>query len=171
MARRVRSIYSQGVDKVHIHRLEKIWLIVGIAMLFVFLAVIGAGAFAMGMQPPTSHHHPIDPDKVEETAPFDNPGLEQIGDHEYNVYMVAYAFGYKPEKLEVPAGATLHFHVTSSDVVHGFQIPGTNVNMMVVPGEINQLSYSFSEPGEYLILCNEYCGAGHEFMATTIIVK
>lgn len=155
----------------HIHRLEKIWLIIGIAMLFLFLAVIGAGAFAMGMQPPTSHHHAIDPDRVTETPPFDNPGLVPAGDNEYDVHMVAYAFGYQPEKLEVPAGAKLNFHITSSDVVHGFQITGTNVNMMVMPGEINQLSYTFDKPGEYLVLCNEYCGAGHEFMSTTIIVS
>jgi cytochrome c oxidase subunit 2 len=154
----------------HIHRLEKIWLIFGIAMLIVFLGVLGVGAFAMGMQPPTGHHHSLDPEKVDETAPFDNPRLEKIGDNEYNAYMVAYAFGYGPEKLEIPAGATVHFQITSSDVVHGFQIPGTNVNMMVVPGEVNHLSYTFKKSGQYLILCNEYCGTGHEYMSTTITV-
>lgn len=155
----------------HIHRLEKIWLILGIAMLVVFLSVIGVGAFTMGMQPPTGHHHSIDPEKVNETAPFDKPRLEKVREKEYNAYMVAYAFGYKPEKMEVPVGATVNFQITSSDVVHGFQIPGTNINMMVVPGEVNHLSYKFTEPGEYLVLCNEYCGAAHEFMSTTIIVK
>lgn len=154
-----------------LHRLEKIWLIIGIVMLIVFLGVIGVGAFVMGMQPPSGYHQSIDPEKVNETPPFDNPRLEQIGDKEYNAYMVAYAFGYSPEKMEVPVGATIHFKITSSDVVHGFQIPGTNVNMMVVPGEVNQLSYTFSKPKEYLLLCNEYCGTGHEFMSTTLIVK
>lgn len=155
----------------HIHRLEKIWLAIGISMLFVFLAVVGVGAFAMGMEPPTSHRHSIDPEKVEQTAPFDKPGLEKVGDKEYNAYMIAYAFGYKQPKMEIPAGSTIHFQVTSTDVVHGFQIPGTTVNMMVVPGEVNHFSYTFTKPGEYLIICNEYCGTGHEFMSTTIIVK
>ncbi|MFS0726060.1 cytochrome c oxidase subunit II [Paenibacillus sp. 1P07SE] len=162
----------------HIHRLEKIWIVVGITMLGVFLVVVGIGAFAMGMQPPGSHHEQhgghtgaIDPDKLDETPPFDNPRLVQIGDNEYNAYMVGYAFGYSPDKMEIPVGATVHFQITSSDVVHGFQIPGTNVNMMVVPGEVNYLSHTFTEPGEYLILCNEYCGIGHEYMATTIIVS
>jgi len=159
----------------HIHRLEKIWLLIGIAMLVVFLGVIGVAAFVMGMQPPGSHQHhhavSIDPEKVSETVPFDHPGLEQIGDQEYNAYMVGYAFGFTPEKMEIPAGSTVHFQITSSDVVHGFQIPGTNVNMMVVPGEVNYLSYTFTKPGEYLILCNEYCGIGHEYMSTTIIVS
>lgn len=155
----------------HLHRLEKIWLAFGLGMLVVFLLALGVGAFAMGNQPPTSHHHTIDPDKVKETPPFDKPGLEKIRDNEYNAYMVAMAFGYSPEKMEIPAGATIHFQVTSPDVIHGFQIPGTNVNMMIIPGQISHFTYKFKKPGEYLIVCNEYCGAGHQFMATTIIVK
>lgn len=154
----------------HIHRLEKIWLVLGIGTLIVFLAIVGSMAFASGFNTPTSHHHPIDPAKVDATPPFDKPGLQKVGD-EYHIYMVAYAFGFRPEKMEIPAGATVRFHVTSSDVVHGLEIPGTNVNMMVVPGEINEFSYTFKEKGEYLVLCNEYCGIGHEFMATTILVK
>ncbi|WP_248926023.1 cytochrome c oxidase subunit II [Paenibacillus hamazuiensis] len=155
----------------HIHRLEKIWLTFGITMLAVFLGVVGVGAFANGMQPPGEHRHTVDPETVLKTEPFNNPGLRKIGDNEYEAYMVAFAFGYSPEKMEIPAGATVHFHITSPDVIHGFEIVGTNVNMMVIPGEINHLTYKFAKPGEYLVLCNEYCGAAHEMMATTIIVK
>lgn len=154
----------------HIHRLEKIWLIFGFGILVVFLGVLGVGAFVKGMEPPTSHHHSIDPQKVRETAPFDNPGLKKIGDNLYEANMIAYAFGYEPPKMKVPAGATIHFNVTSTDVVHGFQIPKTNVNFMVVPGQVNHVKYTFDKPGEYLVLCNEYCGIGHEYMFTTIIV-
>lgn len=113
----------------HIHRLEKIWLVIGISMLIVFLSVVGVGAFALGMQPPSSHHgaHTIDPEKVRETAPFDNLGLEKIGENEYNAYMVAYAFSFDPKDIEIPAGAKVDFYVTSTDVVHGFQVPGTNL--------------------------------------------
>lgn len=156
----------------HIHRLEKIWLVFGIAMLGVFLLVLGISAFAMGMDTPNSHHHhSFDPTKVHETAPFDQPGLKQVGDGEYEAVMIGYAFGYNPENIEVPAGSTITFKVTSEDVVHGFQIPGTNVNLMVIPGEVNQVSHTFKKPGEYLILCNEYCGVGHQMMATKLIVR
>ncbi|MFC4102258.1 cytochrome c oxidase subunit II [Paenibacillus xanthanilyticus] len=160
----------------HIHRLEKIWLTVGIAMLFVFLGVIGVSAFAMGTQPPSRHHHMIDPAKVNETAPFNQPGVFQVGKTEYEAVIVSYAFGYTggPEEqpeMRVPAGSTVHFTATSTDVVHGFEIPGTNVNMMLVPGEVSQVSHTFDRKGEYLILCNEYCGTGHEYMMTKLIVE
>ncbi|MFC5405998.1 cytochrome c oxidase subunit II [Cohnella soli] len=155
----------------HLHRLEKIWLSFGIAMLAVFLIVLGATAFGSGMKPPSEHHHAIDPTKVSETAPFDKPGLTQTGDKQYEAVLVAYAFGYEPQTLEVPVGSTVDFMITSSDVVHGFNIIGTNVNLMVEPGEVSHISHVFDKPGEYLIICNEYCGTGHEYMKTTIVVK
>lgn len=156
----------------HMHRLEKIWLGIGVSMLVVFLLVLGIMTFGQGIAPPNEHVHHIDPTKVSETAPFDKPQLTKIGDNEYEAVMVAYAFGYDPaEPMEVPAGATVHFKVTSSDVVHGFEIPGTNVNIMVTPGEMSQITHTFDKPGDYLILCNEYCGIAHEMMKTTLVVK
>lgn len=155
----------------HIHRYEKIWLTFGISMLVVFLVVLGIGTFAQGAQPPGGHHHAVDPETVDQTAPFDKPGLKKIGENEYEANMLAFAFGYAPENMEIPAGSTVHFNITSKDVVHGFEIPGTNVNMMVVPGEVNHLTYTFAKAGDYLVLCNEYCGVAHEMMQTRIIVK
>lgn len=153
-----------------IHRLEKIWLIFGIVMLGVFLLVVGVSAFAMGMQPPTGHVH-IDPEKLSETPPFDQPGLVQVGENEYNAYITAQIFSYTPNKIEIPVGATVHFEVTSPDVIHGFQIPGTTVNIMAIPGEVNRYTYTFDKPGEYLIICNEYCGVAHEYMSAKLIVS
>lgn len=158
----------------HIHRLEKIWLTFGIVMLAVFLLILGLSAFTMGMDTPGSEQaHAVHAAKVSETPPFDHPGVTQTGDHEYEAVMVAWAFGFSPdqEEMVVPAGSTVHFTVTSSDVVHGFEIPGTDVNMMIVPGEVNHVSHKFDRPGEYLILCNEYCGIGHQAMFTKLIVK
>ncbi|MEK3720806.1 cytochrome c oxidase subunit II [Paenibacillus sp. FSL H8-0034] len=162
----------------HLHRYEKIWLLFGVSMLVVFLIVLGVGAFAQGAQPPgqqhsghAAHRETVNPETVESTAPFNQLGLKKIGENEYDAYMLAFAFGYGPEKMEIPLGATVHFHITSKDVVHGFEIPGTNVNMMVVPGEITQMTYKFTKAGELLVLCNEYCGIAHEMMQTRIIVK
>jgi cytochrome c oxidase subunit II len=84
--------------------------------------------------------------------------------------MLAQAFTYSPSKMTVPKGSTVHFTVTSSDVVHGFEIPSTNVNMMITPGYVSKISQTFDKPGKYLILCNEYCGVGHHMMAVTLEV-
>ncbi|MGO4890561.1 cytochrome c oxidase subunit II [Anaerobacillus sp. MEB173] len=153
----------------HLHRYEKYWLTFSIGMLFVFLLVLGISAFAQGNQPP-SHSTTIDPTQVDVTAPFDNPGLEKIDDQTYIANIVAMAFGYMPNKLEVPVGSKVIFRVTSRDVIHSFTIPKTNVNMMIVPGHVGQVEHTFTEPGEYLVLCNEYCGTGHHYMQMRIEV-
>ncbi|MDI3256373.1 MAG: cytochrome c oxidase subunit II [Kyrpidia sp.] len=154
----------------HLHRYEKIWLTVGLLTLIVFIIVLGINAFAMGAQPP-SDAQVIDPTKVSQTPPFDQPGLKQLGNNNYAADMTAFVFGYAPNRIEIPVRSTVTFNVTSKDVVHGFEIPGTDVNMMIVPGLVNSATHTFTKPGDYLILCNEYCGAGHQLMAAHLVVK
>ena len=53
------------------------------------------------------------------------------------------------------------------DVLH---IPMTNMSTMIVPGYVAQITTSFPKPGEYPLLCNEYCGLGHNHMWSNISV-
>lgn len=99
------------------------------------------------------------------------PKLRKIGENEYEVVMTLQVFAFNPSKIEIPAGSTVHFTLTFKDVTHGFQVAKTNINAMIMPGYVQKITQKFDNPGEYLVLCNEYCGAGHQAMATTIIVK
>lgn len=151
-------------------RSEIIWLVLSFGMMMAFMLATGYQTFALEMGPP-SHDETIDPQKVDETAPFDQPGIKKIGENEYEVVMTMQIFSFNPSDIEIPAGATVHFILTSKDVTHGFQVAGTNINAMVMPGHIQKITQTFDRPGEYLVLCNEYCGAGHQLMSTTIYVK
>lgn len=77
--------------------------------------------------------------------------------------------------IEVPANQIVEFRVTSSDVNHGFAIYNDNAELITqtqaMPGYVNRLRWKFTEPGEYHILCLEYCGLGHSFMRSTFYVK
>jgi len=152
------------------HRSEEIWLVLAVIIIVGSMIITGYQTFAQEMGPP-SGKETIDPEKVDEIKPFDEPRVYEIGENEYEVVMVLQAFAFTPNEIEVPKGATVHFTMTSKDVIHGFQVPGTNLNAMVVPGHIQHISQTFDEPGEYLILCNEYCGIGHQMMDAKIIVK
>jgi cytochrome c oxidase subunit 2 len=57
------------------------------------------------------------------------------------------------------------------DVQHGVKILRTNVNMMILPGQVSTLSATFEEPGTYQFICHEYCGAAHHTMYGQIIVE
>lgn len=154
----------------HFHKYEKIWLIFGITSLIIFLSVIGVSAFGHNNHQPSGGMEAIDPEKVDVTPPFDQPGVKKLDDGTYEVAIVAMAFTYEPREIKVPAGEKVVFKVTSKDVVHSFSIVDTNVNMMVVPGRITTKEYTFDQPGNYLVICNEYCGNAHHFMQTTIEV-
>ncbi|MFD1361017.1 cytochrome c oxidase subunit II [Lentibacillus salinarum] len=153
-----------------LHKHEKIWLTLSSVMIIGFMLFTGYQTFALGMGPP-SHTETIDPQKVDEIEPFDEPGVYETGDNKYEVVMTLEAFMFTPSDIEIPAGSEVTFIMTSKDVTHGFQIAGTNVNAMVMPGYIQTITQTFNEPGEYLVLCNEYCGAGHQMMSTTITVN
>ncbi len=115
----------------HMHKFEKIWLIFGIGSLLVFLTVIGVSAFYLGNQPP-SCLAVIDPEKVDTTAPFNEPGLKKVEGKEwdYELVFVASAFNYEPGEVQIPKGAKVKVIATTKDVIHGFEVAGTNVNMM-----------------------------------------
>src|SRR5699024_1547732 len=121
-------------------------------ILIVFMVVVGYQAFALGMGPP-SHKETIDPQKVDQTAPFNDTGVKKVGDNKYEVVMTLQAFSFNPNNIEIPAGAEVTFVMTSKDVTHGFQVAGTNINAMVMPGYIQEITHTFEEPGEFLVLC------------------
>lgn len=154
----------------HIHRAERIWLVFGVSMLAVFLAVITTAAVVDGFVPP-SHVQSIDPTRVSQTPPFDHPGLRKVGPNAYEAYYIARIFAFTPSTIVVPRNAHVTFFVTSADVEHGFSIPETGVNAMVTPGWVSEVSHTFSTPGTLLLICNEYCGSGHQLMAAKVIVR
>jgi cytochrome c oxidase subunit 2 len=154
----------------HVHRFERWWMTFGLAMLVVFAATILFTAFADNLNPPSGLTS-VDPTKVASTPPFDKPGLRKVSDGVYEAYYVAAIFQFSPASIQVPVGSTVTFYATSPDVVHGFEVAQTDVNMMVVPGWVNTATHRFTKPGTYLLVCNEYCGIGHQNMAAKIEVK
>ncbi len=154
----------------HVHKYERWWLTFGVAMLIVFLGVIVFAAVADNINPPTGMTQ-IDPTKVAQTPPFDKPGLRKLADGSYEAYYVAQVFSFAPASITIPIGSKVTFFVTSPDVVHGFFIPDTDINMMAVPGWVNTDSHTFTRAGEYLLICHEYCGIGHQNMFAKIEVR
>jgi cytochrome c oxidase subunit 2 len=154
----------------HFHRYERWWMIFGISMLGIFLGVIVYAAVADNMNPPSGMMQ-VDPTKVSQTPPFDKPGLRKTGPSSYDAYYVAQVFSFAPATITVPAGSAVTFYVTSPDVVHGFNIAHTDVNMTIVPGWVNTITHTFRSAGTYLLVCNEYCGAGHQNMFGKVEVR
>jgi cytochrome c oxidase subunit 2 len=149
---------------------ELAWILPSIALPVGMLAALAVTAFGAGIHLPT-HEGRVVPAKVSATAPFDQPGVVQVGPSRYEVSMVAAIWTFTPNEIRVPVGSTVTFTVTSRDVVHGMFIKGANVNLMLLPGQVARATGHFDKPGEYPFLCHEYCGIAHHTMWGRVIVE
>lgn len=111
------------------------------------------------------------PECIPYDASFTEPGVKELDDNLYQVFMVAQMWSFEPSELYFPVGAEVDFYLSSTDVVHGLHISKKATNMMAVPGGINKSTVKFNEPGVYEIVCHEYCGSGHQHMKGEIIVN
>jgi cytochrome c oxidase subunit 2 len=154
----------------NIHTYEKAWLAASLVLIVGFIATVTYGAVGAGVAMVDDSGGTIDANAVSDDERFADPRVERVGDGEYEAYVVAQQFIFRPNPIRVPADSRVTFYITSPDVIHGFEVVGTNVNTMVIPGQVATITVEFDEPAEYGVLCNEYCGSGHHDMEGKLIV-
>ena len=155
----------------HIDRYEQIWIRLSVFVLVAFILAVLAASISAGIQVPGVVGR-VDPNTVTEPgSPWAEPGLRELAPGKYEAYILAQIWLFNPNEIRVPAGSEVTFYVTSKDVQHGFKIMDTNINMMVVPGQVSKLTARFDKPGTYTLVCHEYCGVGHHTMYGQIIVE
>jgi len=159
----------------HIDPRERNYIVVTIAMIIVFATALLVSAFAYGIQVPTPYER-VNPNEVATPgnspwgAPLDER-VRELAPYKYEAYILSQTWAFLPNRITVPEGSSITFYVTSKDVQHGFIIADTNINMMIIPGQVSTLTATFDEAGEYNFVCNEYCGVGHHTMFGKIIVE
>ena len=134
-------------------------------MLVVMLAVIVTTGIVNGLHP-ASNVEVVNPTTLHLQGEFveSNLGTAIEPDGSATVRIIAQQYDFVPRCVLVPAATPVKFRLTSADVVHGFLLPDTNVNTMVVPGFVSEVRTSFAAPGEYAMPCHEFCGLGHQAM-------
>lgn len=79
------------------------------------------------------------------------------------------------DQVVVDAGSTVEFRVTSIDVTHGFGLYGPERQIVAqtqaMPGYLNRLRVRLDEPGNYSVICLEYCASGHHRMRSQLTVR
>ncbi|MFB6222950.1 MAG: cytochrome c oxidase subunit II [Haloarcula sp.] len=160
-----------------VHRFEKVWLGAALLLIVGFIATIAYGSVGVGVAMVGDAGEQISAEAVQNGntgTQFDDPGVVKESDDHYVVYVVARQFQFVPgsgdDPIRVPADAKITFKVTSADVTHGFSVVETNINTMVIPGQVSEVSARFDDPGTYGLVCHEYCGAAHHTMGGSIVV-
>ena len=155
------GIVPQGI----VARTEKRWVLLMVGMLLIMMIVIILTGI-MGALHPSSNVEVIDPTTLHLQGEFveSNLGTAIEPDGTVTVRLIAQQYDFVPRCVQVPVGTPVKFRLTSADVVHGFLLPDTNVNTMVVPGFVAEVRTRFANEGEYTMPCHEFCGLGHHAM-------
>jgi len=148
-----------------VERVERRWATVGIVvvLLFVVVATIG-GVHEAAL--PQARVETADPRTLHLRGEFieSNLGSAIEANGSVTVRAVAQEYSFTPPCIVVPTDTPVTFRATSADVVHGFLVLDTNINLMLVPGYISTFVTRFAAPGEHYMPCHEFCGPGHEGM-------
>jgi cytochrome c oxidase subunit II len=152
-------------------RTENRWLFVMAGMLVVLMAIIVVTGTVYALHPP-SNIEIIDPLTLHLKGEFveSNLGSAVEPDGSVTVRVLAEQYSFVPNCIRVPVDTPIKFRVTSADVIHGFIIPYTNVNTMVVPGYVAEVRTRFTATGRNDMPCHEYCGLGHQAMWAHVVV-
>jgi cytochrome c oxidase subunit 2 len=173
----LRNLNAQLLDfyaqfrAIHIDQLEQKWITISMIVIGLFVGIIVIDAFFHGVNPP-SKVETVDSASLHLNKEFaeDNLGVKVDAKGHVTVRMVAGRYSFFPKHIDVPAETPLTFRWVSMDVLHGVHIPMTNMSTMIVPGYVAEITTTFPKPGEYPVLCNEYCGLGHNHMWSNISV-
>ena len=85
-------------------------------------------------------------------------------------WLFTYPGGYVDENLHVPVDTPIRLVLSSEDVIHSFFVPEFRVKRDVVPGRYNKAWFQATRPGEFDVLCTEYCGTNHSGMLSKVVV-
>ena len=110
------------------------------------------------------------PTCLTDVRPFSVGNVIEQGPKRYEIHYVARMWRFEPAEVTIAPGSTADIYVSTADVTHGLQVVGTNINLMAVPGAVNFVRAKFDKAGDYLVVCNEYCGTAHHNMAGRIHV-
>jgi cytochrome c oxidase subunit 2 len=157
------AAFDDGSDRVE--RVEHRWAAVSVVIV-VLLVVIATFAGLYHAAMPQSRVETVDPRTLHLDGEFieSNLGSALEPDGSITVRGIGQQYSFTPSCIVVPTDTPVTFRTTSADVVHGFLITGTNINLMLVPGYVSSLRARFETQGERLMPCHEFCGMGHEGM-------
>ena len=84
--------------------------------------------------------------------------------------ITARKFEYEPAELTLKLNDPVLFQLKSADVVMGFSVPDFGVRGTIIPGQVTEVAMTPTKTGEFIFLCDVFCGTGHENMEGTMRV-
>jgi cytochrome c oxidase subunit 2 len=89
--------------------------------------------------------------------------------HQVSVTMKKYEIS--PAEIRIKRGEEVEFHISTTDVQHGFAVPALGINEPVQPLHPAVFAFTPQQKGEFEVKCGVLCGAGHDRMQAKLIVE
>lgn len=162
-----------------INRRESIWLGLG-AIWSLFLFSWMSGWVRAGDQNPIGETYQIPPDQFrekvdafKEAATETERGYVPANDE---VYVAGERYNWDGLPVVLETDRSYEFHLSAYDVQHATNIRPAHtlskqLNLDILPGYEWVIPMEFDEPGEYHVICSEFCGEGHRSMHGTFHVE
>ena len=88
------------------------------------------------------------------------------------IKMTVKRFEFSRKTITLKKGVPVLIEITSLDVPHGFSVPDFNARAeIVMPGKATQIRFTPDKVGEFIYLCDVFCGAKHEEVQGKFIVR
>lgn len=87
------------------------------------------------------------------------------------IQISARKFQFTPALIKLKRGQAVVLELTTADVLMGFSAPDFGVRADIIPGKVQRLRIVPDKQGEFIFLCDVFCGSGHEDMSGKLIVE
>jgi len=86
------------------------------------------------------------------------------------IVIKAKKYEFSPSKITLKKGAPVVLRLSSEDRAHGFLVKPLGVDADIEPGQVTDVAITPDATGEYVVICDHYCGLGHGNMKMTLTV-
>ena len=122
------------------------------ALLFVAAGAIGLTLSAVGTKAP---------DFVRRANAATEPRVIEIK---------AKKFQFSPSEITLKKGEPVILRLSSEDRTHGFFLKPLKIDTDITPGKATDIAVTPKSIGQYMVICDHYCGTGHGNMKMKMIV-
>ena len=79
-------------------------------------------------------------------------------------------FAFSPSEITLKKGEPVILRLTSADRAHGFLLKPFKIDTDITPGKATDITVTPTASGQYLVICDHYCGTGHGNMHMKLTV-
>lgn len=79
-------------------------------------------------------------------------------------------FEFSPSEITLKKGMPVVLRLSSEDRTHGFLLKPLKIDTDIKAGEVTEIAVTPDQTGEYIVICDHYCGLGHGNMKMKLTV-